>query len=418
MTSREGRATLGLLLAHAVLVQIISYGMRPAISYAILDQGHDPAWLGVATAAFAVPPLLLAIPSGRFIDRFGERTMLVGGAMAFVLAALCAVLAGRSLAGLLVATALLGLGVLFSVIGEQAWVMRGATAGRLDFAFGLYTFATSGGQMLGPLLLLLPSVRGAHTPPFDLISWCVLGAAVVTLGLAAVIPSRTSVVAASAAAGGGDSRSPRGTLLALLRRRGVVPALVASSLALSSLDILLAYLPLLAQERGLPAAWLSIMLVARGAATMLSRICLGALTRRLGRRRVLVIAGVASAASLVALALPSPPVLLVVAMVVYGLSVGIVQPLTMSWMTLVTPVRDRGVAASLRLVGNRAGQTVLPVLVAGVSIAGGAALVFAVTAASLLTTAWLSRWAPDSDEGLEGPAAGPASPSRPSDPAA
>lgn len=321
--------------------------------------------------------------------------MLIAGAVAFVLAALCAVLAAESLVGLLAATGFLGLGVLFSVIGEQAWVMRGATAGRLDFIFGVYTFATSGGQMLGPLLLLLPPDLEASTPPFDLISGTVLAAALVTLFLSTLIPSRRSTYARST-----EASSSRSTLSALIRRRGVVSALIASSIALSSLDILLAYLPLLAEERSLPAAWLSVMLVARGAATMLSRICLGTLTRRLGRRRVLVIAGTASAASLIVLAPPSPPILLVVAMVVYGLSVGIVQPLTMSWMTLLTPVRDRGVAASLRLLGNRAGQTVLPVLAAGVSFAGGATPVFAVTAAFLSTTAWLSRWAPNDDDDL------------------
>ncbi|MEA9984254.1 MFS transporter [Subtercola sp. RTI3] len=404
MNSRTGTASLGILLGHAVRVQVISYGMRPAISYAILDQGYDPVWLGTATAAFAVPPLLLALPSGSFIDRFGERRMLVAGAVAFVLAALSALFAGATLFGLIAATAFLGLGVLFSVVGEQAWVMRGAQAGRLDSAFGLYTFATSSGQMLGPLLLLLLHSGTANFPAFEGVTLNVLCAAVACLLLSALIRSRTTQ--------GPDDPAPfhtpptaqkrsqgsPGSLRTLLRRRGVVPALVASSLALSSLDILIAYLPLLAQERGLAPAWLSAMLVARGAATMLSRICLGMLTRRLGRRRVLVIAGIASAGSLILLATPSPPLALVAGMVVYGLTIGIVQPLTMSWITLVTPVRDLGVAASLRLLANRAGQTLLPIAIAGVTVGGGATLAFGVTGATLVTTAWLSRWAPNTDD--------------------
>lgn len=40
-------------------------------------------------------------------------------------------------------------------------------------------------------------------------------------------------------------------------------------------------------------------------------------------------------------------------------------------------------------------------MIAGVSLAGGAGLVFRVTAGPLLATAWLSRWAPDNDNGLE-----------------
>jgi MFS family permease len=158
---------------HAVLVQIVSYGLRPAISYAILDLGHGPVWLGVATAAFAVPPLLLAVPAGRLVDRVGERPSLVLGALAFVGAGLIAAFVGATLVGLLIATVLLGIGVLWSVVAEQAWVMRDAPAGNLDSTFGLYTFATSSGQMLGPGLLLLPSPV-PDSPAFGAIAWAVL----------------------------------------------------------------------------------------------------------------------------------------------------------------------------------------------------------------------------------------------------
>lgn len=384
---------LVLLLVHAVLVQVVSYALRPAISYAILDLGHSSAWLGVATAAFAVPPLLLAIPSGRLTDRLGERVPLLMGAGCFVAASVVALVWGAQLVGLLAATVLLGLGVLWSVVGEQTWVMRDAPGGRLDAVFGIYTFATSSGQMLGPGLLALPNDASA-SPPFTLIAACCLVACVVLLVLSALIRSTARVL-------GGEAEAPLERLLPaawrLLRVRGVVPALVTSSLVLSSLDIALAYLPLLAQERALAPWVLTALLVARGLATMLSRLSLGALTRAFGRRRVLIVGGLASAVGLAALALPVDAWLLLVAMVVYGLAAGTVQPLTMSWMTLVTPRRDRGVGASMRLVGNRAGQTGIPLAVAGLSVLGGAPIVFAATGASLVVSAWLSRWAPNDD---------------------
>jgi MFS family permease len=390
--SREKRA-LALLLGHAVLVQVISYALRPAISYAILDLGYDSAWLGVATAAFAVPPLLLAIPAGHMADRLGERTSLVIGSTAYVLAALFAIFAGNTLWGLLVATVLVGLGVLYSVVGQQAWVMRGASAGRLDSAFGLYTFATSSGQMAGPLLLLLPSPVGSHSPPFATIALVALGVALACLVLSLVIrsvPRQASVRFHQ------SERMLPGALL-LVRQPGVLQALIASSLVLSSLDILLAYLPLLAQERHLAASWITVMLVGRGAATMVSRIALGWWTRRFGRRRVLVGGSLIAALSLASLVLPLHPIALVAAMVLYGFAAGTVQPLTMSWITLVTLVHQRGVAASLRLVGNRAGQTLIPLVVAGLSTIGGAALVFGFTGLSLLAAAWTARAAPTDD---------------------
>jgi MFS family permease len=175
---------------------------------------------------------------------------------------------------------------------------------------------------------------------------------------------------------------------------------MASSLVLTSLDILLAYLPMLAQERGFSPVMLSIFLMVRGLATMISRLLLGPMTTRFGRRGTLVWTGVAAAIALVIVALPVPPALLAAACAVYGFAAGAVQPLTMSWMTLVTPREQRGTGASLRLVANRAGQTVIPIVVAGVSVASSAMAVFLVTGTSLFIASWLSRAAPnDTTEG-------------------
>jgi MFS family permease len=379
-----------LLLLHAVCVQLVSYGLRPAISYEILELGLDAAWLGIAATAFALPPLLLALPSGRLVDRLGERGMLVAGGGTLAAASIVALCFAESALGLIVATALLGLGVLFSVVGEQSWVMRGASDSRLDSTFGVYTFATSTGQMLGPLLLLLPAPSDA--PPLRLVALAATALAVIVLLLSFGI---RSVPLAPASEGSTEHRSG---VIQLLRRPGVFSALVASSIVLTSLDLVLAYLPLLAGERGIAAVWVSAFLVARGAATMLSRLCLGILTRRFGRRAVLVAGGLLAAGALTVLAFPVPPAVLVAAGALYGLAAGTVQPLTMSWMTLVTAREQRGMAASLRLVGNRVGQTVIPLAVAVVSTATGAAGVFAVTGAALLVSAVMSRSAPD-DQG-------------------
>ncbi|MGO2096017.1 MAG: MFS transporter [Candidatus Microbacterium stercoravium] len=385
----SGSPPLGLilLLVHAVCVQLVSYSLRPAISFEILQLGLDAAWLGIAATAFALPPLLLALPSGRIVDRLGERGMLVAGGLTLAAAAVVTVSFSTHAIGLIIATALLGLGVLFSVVGEQSWVMRGAADARLDSTFGVYTFATSAGQMLGPVLLLLPGPAGA--PSLRLVALATLCLAVTATALSLGIRSVSVVPRAR------GMRAPDHGILPLLRRRGVPSALIASSIVLTSLDLVMAYLPLLADERGIATVWVSAFLVARGAATMASRLCLGRLTRRFGRRRVLIVGGALAAASLSVLAFPVPPAGLVVAGALYGLAAGTAQPLTMSWMTLVTSREQRGTAASLRLVGNRVGQTVIPLAAAGVSTAMGAAGVFAVTGAALVISAAMSRAAPN-----------------------
>ncbi|MFD1201811.1 MFS transporter [Leucobacter albus] len=368
----------------------MSYGLRAAIAYELLALGKDGAWLGYSAAAFALPPLMLALPSGRLVRRFGERTSMVIGGAAFLVAVLIVLCAGTSPAGLIAASAMIGCGVLFSVVGEQSWVMSVVPGGRLDFAFGIYTLATSTGQMLGPLLLLirpLSPAAGAQPAATALaeIAWLCFALASVALLLSCVIsPS-----------GAGGAAAPTGGVLQLLRSPGVPAALYASSIVLTSLDIAIMYLPLLAESRGISAGWVSAMLVARGAATMLSRVTLAAMTRTFGRRAVLIGGGGVAGLALISLSLPLPPLWALVSFALYGLAAGTVQPLTMSWMTLITTLDQRSIAASLRLLGNRIGQTGVPLVAASLSSFGGAAAVFGAVGTGLLAAAVLSRAAPN-----------------------
>jgi predicted MFS family arabinose efflux permease len=270
----EGRpARLLILLVHAVIVQMISYAMRPAISYGLLELGGGGGWVGAATASFALPPLLLAIPAGRLVDRIGERVSLIIGGTAFVLACVVAWAGSHSAILLIVATMLLGIGVLFSVVGEQTWVMRDATTGKLDNLFGVYTFATSSGQMLGPVLLMQPGAQDS-SPNLQVVSLIGVGLAAICTAMSWFIkPTQRGTSTESSTAG----MLPEAWRL--LRRKGVIRALMASSLVLTSLDILLAYLPMLAQERGFSPVMLSIFLMVRGLATMISRLLLGPMTR-------------------------------------------------------------------------------------------------------------------------------------------
>ncbi len=385
-------AAHGMLFVHAALVQIVSYGLRAAIAYELLALGQEGAWLGYSAAAFALPPLVLALPSGRLVRRFGERVSMVIGAVALLLAVAAVLGYGTSAVGLIVASALLGCGVLFSVVGEQSWVMSAVPNRGLDFAFGMYTLATSTGQMLGPLVLLIRSPGGGagaaagHAPPaMTAIAWLCFGISAAILLFSACVPP-------SAAGKGGAAP---GGVFSLLRRPGVPSALFASSIVLTSLDIAIMYLPLLAEGRGISAGWVSAMLVARGAATMVSRLTLSAMTRRFGRRTVLVGGGAVAGLALLSLVFPLPAPLILMACVLYGLAAGTVQPLTMSWMTLITSLDQRSMAASLRLLGNRIGQTGVPLIAAGVSAVGGAAAVFGCVGAGLLVGAVLSRAAPN-----------------------
>jgi MFS family permease len=119
------RFALVVLLLHSVLVQAVTFVMRPASTYRALELGVPAAWLGVLSASFAFAPLVLAVPSGHAIDRLGERRVMLAGSVLICLAAGAFVLFGGGVAGLVAGSALLGVGHLCSVVGQQALVANG-----------------------------------------------------------------------------------------------------------------------------------------------------------------------------------------------------------------------------------------------------------------------------------------------------
>lgn len=380
MKSARRPAARSFVLAHAVVIQIIAFAMRPTLSYAVLDAGGAATLLGIVIAAFAVPALLLALPAGHVIDRVGERPALLSGAGILIVAALLATLARNSIAALFLATMLLGVGHLLSVIGEQAIVANTTKRGHYDSGFGHFTFASSIGQTIGPLLLALPGGT-VETPPVALIFIVCGGFSVILLALSIFVRSSPRVPV---------TVRPRmlPAALSLLRTRGLPRALLAGSIVLASVDLFLTYLPALGQERKIAAVVISGMLVIRSMLSMFSRLFLGPMVRTFGRRRLMVWTISISAVALIGFALPLPIVVLIVITGIYGFAIGTCQPITMSWISELATPGTRGLAMSLRLASNRLGQTVLPSVLGTAAAATGAAGVFVATGIVLFGGAW------------------------------
>ncbi|TYB56590.1 MFS transporter [Nonomuraea sp. PA05] len=360
------------LLAHSAGAQVITFVLRPTMSYRAIELGVPPALLGVLGASFALAPLLLALPAGHAADRYGERRIAVAGALLLAAAALAFTTLGHTVAGLIAAGILLGTGHLGSVIAQQALVANTTERGRHDTAFGHYTFAASLGQAAGPLLIAAFGGAGA-IPDTGRIFAASCGLAVLLLVLSALLPSHRS----------GRAEAEGGDLRALLRLPGLAHALLTSCVVLAAVDITLAYLPALGTELGLSAGAVGLLLTLRGLASMTSRFFLGRLARAVGRRRLLVVSTLGAAVAMLLTPVPMPVWLLAALLVVVGFGLGVGQPLTMSWLAESAPTGMRGRAMSLRLVGNRTGQLVIPGA-AGLMAAGlGAGGVLFVTALSL-----------------------------------
>jgi MFS family permease len=374
-----------LVFAIAALgtAQLAVYVARPSTSYRLLGLGEGGRAVGLVTAAFALLPLFLAFPLGRYADRRHGLRLLTFGCALQTLG--CVLLAGaRSPLTLAGASVVLGLGHLGLSLGVQAVIARESADDRHDQHFGMLAVVVSAGQLLGPLVggLLIGSREGA-----GLVS--ATGRAML---VAAAIAAAATVCALVAERARGPARSAEieqrgGGLLAIVTTPGLPAGVFASVAVISSTDVFTAYLPVLGHERGIDATVVGALLAVRGAASMASRIGIGRLVRRVGRLRLIMVAAVAAAAALAAMTrVESLPLLFALSAVV-GIGLGFGQPLTMTLVVQLVPAHARASALGLRLTGNRLGQVATPAAAGAIAGSAGTAPVFWMLGAILAASA-------------------------------
>jgi MFS family permease len=378
-----------MLLLHALLLQLAAYVVRPTAAYHALELGIDAAFLGMIAASFAVLPLVVSVWIGRLADSGRETLILILGAVLMVVAGVGLLLWSDSLMLLLAWNVVLGLGHLMGALGEQSRVAQGGV-GRLDAAFGVYTFAASIGQALGPFLIVVFG-GGGLIPDTDMLFGAYLAAAslmlLVTLALTASQKKEP--------AGTTEPRPRPVPLREALRasgpaRKELFGAMGVSLMVLGAVDLIAVYLPALGVERGLSSDTIGLMLTIRAAASMASRFGLGSMVERFGRQQLIIASTAVAAVTLIGLMFPLNVWLMGTVLIVAGFALGIGQPLTMTIISLAAPPGTRSTWLALRLSANRIGQSVLPTGVGLLAAASGTPGVFGMTAVGLAATAFLS----------------------------
>jgi MFS family permease len=366
------RGWLWLLVAAGVLCQGALNVVRPVTSYKLLALGADGSTVALVTAAYAVVPLFVALPLARLTDRRPRLLRLVQGS-ALVLAAGAVVVAlSADVWAVALGTVVLGLGHLLFTISGQAAIARYSTDDELDQGFGWFTASYSVGQAVGPLLggLLVGtgSVEAAgRLADIDTALW--VGSALALAALPVLmLPMRRLPVARRTpeAERGVGARAPVGQVL---RVRGVGSAMFASMALLATMDIVIAFLPVVGERAGVSPVVVGWLLAVRGAAGIASRVLLPALTRRVDRRALLIASVTGAGLSLAFAPVVIRDYLLAgLLLAVGGFFLGLGQPLTMTLISTRVPVRWRSQALAVRLMGNRIGQVAFPLL-AGLVVA-------------------------------------------------
>ena len=371
------------LLAGATLLQSASAVARPMISYRALEIGMPPETLGLVATAFAIGPVILALWVGRRIDRHGPFAFLFAAAGLQAASAVALAFVTDTIT-LLLGVALLGLSQLVFVVANQALVGSRSRLESYDERFSGLSFVASLGQLIGPasagVIAGTALSAGGNGTGLALLFGATLS--MLALPVIVVLWQRDPgpVVVAN------DDPDRPSSVWSILRMPGMAPAMLASLTVLSVIDVMVVYLPALGEERGLSVAVVGALLSVRGAASMVSRLAIAGLIRRFGRPRLMVGGLVVAAAAVVSLAVVPLP-LMFVAMAVAGATLGIMQPMTMSWVAARASADVRGMALSLRITGNRAGQVVIPLAAGSVAAVTGAAGVLAAAGVAVALSA-------------------------------
>lgn len=390
MTSRSTNSWLWALLINVALAQASIYVMRPMITYRALENGASGYEVGLIASIYALLPLLIAVPMGRWVGKFGEIPLLFTGCFSFIILGVAFAFLNNFIA-IAAATALAGVAHLSNVAASQAMVANRSAMNLQDQNFGYFSFATSLGHSVGPILGGLIA-GSAGVLPRSSTSAFIFAALLALLSLVPFFLFKSIKEVRTQ-----QERDAAGSIKArdVLSRPGIKPAIWTSLSVAAANDVLVVILPLVGTEKGISPVVIGAILSIRSAAAMISRFLLGRLTKSYGSARTMNYSIFLSALFLFASIYANSSIALGLSMAIVGFLLGIGQPLTMSIVSKKTPVQERAMAISIRLFGNRVGQFLVPLAAGALAAPFGASSVFIglgvlVASAGVISTATLN----------------------------
>ena len=377
---RAGISPFGTLIALGIANHLVLTGSRVTVSLSALASGASPATVGALMALYALLPMFLAIPAGRFADRMGVRRPMLAGS--------CGLAAGMTLAWLVPGEGILFLtaaitGVSFMAFQVAAQYATGEMGGRERRVrnFGLLALGYSTSSILGPLITGFMIDHFGFTPTFALLAvfplFPILMLASGRLPLPGPHPAHLASLRASAF-----------ELIAHgeLRRVFVMNALISIAWELHTI-----FVPIYGTAIALNASQIGLILAAFATATFVVRLMMPLIARRVSEHRVLT--GVLFIAGAVYLAFPFSRTLLTLMSLSFclGLGLGAGQPMVMSLLHSHAPPGRMGEAAGVRMALINSMAVAVPLLFGALGGTIGLAPVLWSVGVGLTTSGWLMR---------------------------
>jgi len=347
-----------------LVVNTLVYSAHRGSKLAVVLLGSElgaSAWLiSVLASVYAIVPMILAVMSGRWSDRFGVKTPLVVGTL-LLGAALLVPGAWSSLESLMVAATLIGAGHILYQVSMQNAVGHLSTESTRTRNFAAYSLTVSLSAVLGPFAAGVTIEQFDYSAAFILLGATALTASCLLAVFRGRLPGRSRPT----------SRLERGAVLHLLAIPPLRKVIVVSAVVMAAYDLFSFYLPLHAREAGLSAASIGVILAFFGAAAVIVRIALPSLVARFGDERLLTVCLVLAAVSYAALPLAQDLVTLVIVSFLIGLTLGCGPALLVPMTYARAPEGCSGEALGLRLSASYGAHCAVPLMFAGVATAAG-----------------------------------------------
>ncbi len=365
------RSDLARLIAAQICLHACMTGFRMAAPLMALREGYSPAAVGMLLALFALAPVFMALPAGRYADRRGLKKPV---AMAVGVASVGAAIAvAFPVFGVLCVTALTcGAASGLAMIALQRHVGRLANGPtELKQVFSWMAIGPSISNFLGPF------AAGVMIDSFGFRAAFLLLALLPSL---AWIWVRHTVEHEPVAP---ELRQSSGSSWNLLKDKGFRKLMLINWMLSSCWDVHTFLVPVLGHERGLSATVIGSILGAFALAATAIRVLMPWLAAHL--RESVVIGSAMGATALLFAVYPLVHAAWAMAAlsILLGLALGSVQPMIMSTLHQMTPHHRHGEALGLRAMAINGSSVVMPLLFGSVGALVGVGAVFWIVGATV-----------------------------------
>jgi MFS family permease len=361
------------------LLQGISMrGAKMLVSLSALSIGATPFEVGILAALFAAFPLILAVYAGKISDRIGVKRPMIFGAMV-IAAGILVPIAVRGLLGLLLCSALVGLGHIFFHVSVHNLIGAYGEGEARTRNFATFSLGASIAAFLGPSMTGFSIDGWGFIPTFGLLAAIATAPAWILVAYPRLVPNRKA-----------HTKPEASGSFALLANPGLRRTLVMSGVTLTGIELFTFYFPVYGRAVGLSASAIGIVMASYAVAAFLVRLGMHKVAKRLGEVGVLTASLFIAGTTYFLVPLVSQAPLLALVAFLLGLGLGCAQPLTILLTYNHAPAGRSGEALGMRLTVNKLTQIAVPVVFGGLGSAFGLIPVFWANGAFLLAGGFVS----------------------------